>query len=85
MLHELFGTCQVQPQAARLRRPVQAHPEEEGQDNQEDRAQAGVQQVPEEGAAAAQEDQALRARRGQEEEGPDDTVLSREGRRRLDN
>ena len=36
---------QVRPQAAGLRRPVQAHPEEEGQDHQEAGAQAGVHRV----------------------------------------
>ena len=36
---------QVRPQAAGIRRSVQAHPEEEGQDHQEVGPQAGVQRV----------------------------------------
>ena len=36
---------QVRPQAAGIRRSVQAHPEEEGQDHQEAGPQAGVHRV----------------------------------------
>ena len=40
-----FISFQVRPQAAGIRRSVQAHPEEEGQDHQEAGPQAGVQRV----------------------------------------
>ena len=40
-----FLLFQVRPQAAGIRRSVQAHPEEEGQDHQEAGPQAGVHRV----------------------------------------
>ena len=43
--HDLI-ICQIWPQAAGIRRSVQAYPEEEGQDHQEAGPQAGVHWVP---------------------------------------
>ena len=40
-----ISSFQVRPQAAGIRRSVQAHPEEEGQDHQEAGPQAGVHRV----------------------------------------
>merc|ERR1712107_150337 len=63
------------PEAAGLWRPVEAHPEEEGEDHEEAGSQDGVLRLQVEEPGSHQEDQALRARWREEEEGPDDPVL----------
>merc|ERR1711872_149499 len=56
----------LRSQAEGIRRSDQAHLQEEGQDDEEDRATTGVHRL-----------QALRTRRRKEEEGPDAPVLRR--------
>merc|ERR1711872_1173784 len=57
------------------RRSDQAHLQEEGQDDEEDRAPTGVHRLQAQGSSHHQEMQALRTRRRKEEEGPDAPVL----------
>merc|ERR1719510_2085401 len=67
---------QVRSQAAGIRWPVQAHSEEEGQDDQEAGTEAGVHGVQVEESVSHQKNQALRAGRREEAQGTDDPVLT---------
>merc|ERR1711879_293556 len=66
------GQEALRQEAAGIRRTVKAHPQEEGQDDEEDRAAQGVQAAH---PGAAEAGEALRVGRRQEEEGADDPVL----------
>merc|ERR1712061_259133 len=70
------GQEALRQEAAGIRRTVKAHPQEEGQDDEEDRAAHGVPGVQAAHPGAAEAGEALRAGRRQEEEGADDPVLS---------
>merc|ERR1711872_587101 len=67
----------LRSQAEGIRRSDQAHLQEEGQDDEEDRAPTGVHRLQAQGSSHHQEMQALRTRRRKEEEGPDAPVLRR--------
>merc|ERR1712038_1123540 len=69
------GQAALRQEAAGLRRTVQAHPQEEGQDDEEDRAAHGVPGVQAAHPGGSEAGEALRVGRRQEEEGADDPVL----------
>merc|ERR1712117_732462 len=62
-------------QAARVRRSVEADPEEEGEDHEEAGPQDGVHRLQVEEPGSDQENQTLRAGGREEAQGPDDPVL----------
>ena len=59
-------------------RSDQAHLQEEGQDDEEDRAPTRVRRLQAQGSSHHQKMQALRTRRREEEEGPDAPILKRD-------
>merc|ERR1711879_65143 len=69
------GQEALRQEAAGIRRTVKADPQEEGQDDEEDRAAHGVPGVQAAHPGAAEAGEALRVGRRQEEEGADDPVL----------
>merc|ERR1711931_312827 len=67
----------LRPQAKGIRRSDQAHLQKEGQDHEKDRPQIGMHGLQAQRSSHHQKMQAFRARRREEEEGPDASILIR--------